>query len=392
MEGLIDMAGNSSFNYKAIMFALAIAMLLPLGINVFFTDTSASLNTDEALSGYYDFTGSKPAQESVWVLTGIYTPYGADVDGNEDLTHYGYTDDGWLYGSRVVNYTPEQYRGKAQQYTVTRQADGLYHYNGDTTYGDHKDGDLYTNVTMTIDKQSNIFFTPDLKEERDGYFYYEYDGFRYAFQPTASYKAINSDGENIDVVQNTSSLSLIWYNYYTSTGISGQLIISGKDMSVAYLTSNQIVSAFNSTTSTAKFTLNFTGIPMNIYVKIDPTYLAMGYSVQYCYDNGYWSVMVTSESADGSAYTGADYGLDPLSIWNTIVNLFTFHYEDYNISQGMGLLCSFLFVAPLYAMLLAICSESWQILVGAVAIGALQGITTFLSNTGVWSWIGGLFG
>lgn len=384
-------SGNSAFNYKAFMFALAIALLLPLGINTFFPGTSA-LNTDDAIQGYYDFTGSRPAQESVWVLTGIYTPYGVDGDGNEDLTHYGYTDDGWLYGSRIVNYTPDQYRSNAQSYSVYRDSDGLYHYTADTSYGDHKQGDLYTNVAMSVDKQSEIFFTPDLKTEKDGYFYYDYTGYRYAFQPTASYKAINNDGENFDVIQNTSSLSLIWYNYYTSTGISGQLIISGQDMSVAYLTANQIVSAFNSTTSTAKFTLNFTGIPMNIYVKIDPTYLTQGWSVQQCYDAGYWSLMVTSESADGTAYTNADYGINITALWNTVVNLFTFNYEDYNISAGMGVICTFLIVAPLYAMLLAICSDNWQMLLGAVAIGAIQAVATFLTNPGSWNFLGGLFG
>lgn len=372
------------------MFALTLTLLLPIGLNLF-AAVEAPLNTDEALKGYYDFTGSRPAQESIWVLTGIYTPFGADADGNEDLTHYGYTDDGWLYGTRIVNYTPYQYRNNVQTYSVTRADDGVYRYVADTTYGDHKEGDLYTDVSMSVDKQSQIFFTPDLKTISDnGYFYYDYTGYRYAFQPTASYKSINNDGNPVEVVQNTSSLSLIWYNYYTTTGISGQLIISGEDMSVAYLTASQIVQAFNSTTNTAKFTLNFTGIPMNVYVKIDPTYLTQ-MSVQECYDLGYWSVMVTSESADGTAYTGADYGINITTIWNTIVNLFTFNYDNYDIPPALGVLCTLIIVAPLYAMLLAICSESWQMLVAVSVMAAIQAIATFVTNPGAWSFLGGLF-
>lgn len=402
---------ESSFSFKSIMFALAIALLMPIMVNIF-AAPSTSLNTDEALAGYYDFTGSTPSQESIWVLTGIYTAFGDDGQGGTDTAKFGHTDDGWLYGSSIKRYTPSQYNNSTRQYTVLKGDDGVFRYwtpevqEGEagydtyvkiknkeipvTEYGDHYYGDLYSDVTMDLEQQSYIFFTQDTKNTKGEYFYYDYSGYRYAFQPTANYRTINSDGENVEVVANTSSLSLIWYNYYTSTGISGQLIISSQDKGVAYLTASEIIQAFNSTTSTAKFQMNFSGIPMNVYVRLDASYLTQ-HTVEEAYNNGYWSLMVTSDSADASAYTQSDYGFNIFAIWNTIVNLLTFNYQDYDMSDTMGYLCSFLFVAPLYATLIAIGLQSVPALILAGILAAIQGIATLITNAGVWDWFGGLF-
>lgn len=392
------MGDSGSFTFKSIMFALAIILLMPIMISLFVAGgtVNTDINDPEVLKGYEDFTGSEPAQQSVWVLTGIYTPFGTDENGNTNTQQYGYTDDGWLYGASIMNYTPSQYAPTAQSYTVTRVSHNndtkVFRYVSDTAYGNHKAGDLYTNVTMDVSKQSKIFFSPDLKQEQDGFFYYDYTGYRYSFAPTSAYRAITADGENIEVVPNTTSLSLIWYSYYTSTGISGQLIISGQDKSVAYLTAAQIISAFDSTTSSATFNMNFMGIEMGIVIRIDATYLANGMSVKDCYENGYWSVMVTSKSADASAYLGSDYAINPANLWQTMVDLFTFNTSQYGLTGIMGLVASFLFIAPLYAMLVAICVDrGWQLWVGVGILAAVQAIASFVANVGTWDFLGGLF-
>lgn len=355
--------GDSKFAFSMLIFAMAMTLLLPIAISIFAPGVSGNaLNTDEQLEGYYSFTGSSPSKESIWSLTGIYTPYGVDEEGQEDTIHYGYSDDGWLYGTSVQSYNPSQYRDTQYEYTVVKGEDGLFRYaygpdNAVITYpgGDHKSGDLYSDVTFDVQKKSPIFFTQALKKEMDGYFYYQFGGYRYSFQPTSSYTTQNADGDKIEVVANTTSLSLIWYQYYTSTqsGISGQLIVTSNDYSVAYLTSAEIIQAFNSTTSTARFTLYFSGIPMNLLIRIDPTMLASGLSVQQCYDLGYWSVMVTSLSTDSSAYVQSDNALNPYKLFETIVDLLTFNYEDFGISDQMGIICSLLIVVPFYVGLIA---------------------------------------
>lgn len=400
--------GDSKFAFGLIIFALAMTLLLPIGLSVFTnTVTATDLNTEEQLSGYYDFTGTSPSREAIWSLTGIYTPFGVDRNGEANTTNYGHTDDGWLYGESLSIYEPSQYKDTNYAYKVVKGDDGLfrYAYNYQTvpddpddpdsptheervsvTYtGNHKSGDLYTDVSFDPTKKSNIFFTQSMREEQDGFFYYQYSGYRMAFQPTSSYRTQNADGDYIDVIPNTTSLSLVWYQFYTSqnSGISGQLIISSNDYSVAYLNSAQIIQAFNTTTSTAKFTLNFSGVPINLYVRIDPIQLANGLSVQQCYDLGYWSVMVTSLSTDSSAYMQSDNELNPYSIFNKMIDLLTFNYQDFGISDEMGILCSLLIVVPFYAGLIAICiGGGIQMLVWVGILAAIQGIATLISNIG----------
>ena len=406
---------DAKFTYGLLIFSLTMTLLLPIGLSVFAhtTPVDAELNTKEQLDGYYNFTGTSPSREAIWPLTGIYTPYGVNADGEANINYYGYSDDGWLYGTSLQSYEPSQYKNSPYPYKVIKGNDGLFRYAYVTeqqhedpddpnspmvdvqvsvTYtGDHKSGDLYTDVSFDREKKSPIFFTQALKNEKDGYFYYQYGGYRYSFQPTSSYRTQNADGDTIDVIPNTTSLSLIWYQYYTSqnSGISGQLIISAQDFSVAYLNAAQIIQAFNSTTSTAKFTLVFSGVPINLYIKIDPIQLANGLSVQQCYDLGYWSVMVTSLSTDSSAYMQSDNALNPYNIFETLIKLLTFNYNDYGISEGMGLLCSLVIVLPFYAGLLAICvsGDGVKMLILAGILAAIQGIATLISNVGgIWPW------
>lgn len=404
---------ETKFAYGLIIFSLVTTLLLPIGLSIFAgTTTSAELNTQEQLDGYYNFTGTSPSREAIWSLTGIYTPFGVDKDGAANTTSYGYSDDGWLYGESIAVYEPSQYFHTNYAYKVVKGDDGLFRYAYNTvtvpddpndpsgpshteqqsvTYtGNHKSGDLYTEVSFDKEKKSPIFFTQALKNEKDGYFYYQFGGWRYSFQPTSSYRTQNADGESIDVIPNTTSLSLIWYQYYTSqnSGISGQLIISAQDFSVAYLNAAQILQAFNSTTSTAKFTLNFSGVPMNLYIRIDPIQLAAGLSIQQCYDLGYWSVMVTSLSTDSSAYMQSDNALNPYAIFETLIDLLTFNYNDYGISESMGILCSLVIVVPFYAGLVAICisGNGMKMLILAGVLAAIQGIATLISNLGNLSW------
>ena len=116
---MLGSSTDNNFSYRMLIFAIAILFLMPTMISIYTDNTTDGMdeNIDDLLDGYYEFTGSEAAQESVWALTGIYTPYTGQAD-------YGYTDDGWLYGSIVgtssAGYSPDQYEGDNQQYTVQR--------------------------------------------------------------------------------------------------------------------------------------------------------------------------------------------------------------------------------------------------------------------------------
>lgn len=335
---------------------------------------------------YLDFTGSAPTSESVWALTGIFTPYGVDANG-DPYDGYGYTSDGWLYGARVVNYIPSQYNDKQDGYLVAYNADDGYYYyaNTSTQYNQHTQGDLYGSVVMDVAKQSSIFFTSSGKVTNGDFFYYSFDGYRYAFQPLNEYSTLDANGDEIRVIPNTTSLSLIWYNYYGDqwgpggTGLAGQLIITGSDSGVAYLTGAMIVSAFDSDTSTSKFVMTFNGVDMNVYIRLDATMLASGLTVEECYYQGYWSVMVSSRSVDTSSTISSDYAFNVYEVFDTMIDLLTFNTDDYGLTGMAGELASIAIVLPLLLGLIIIGLNNYPVLIIAGIYGVIS----------AWNFMGG---
>ena len=380
--------GNAPLAFKMIMFSVTVMILLSVFLPMFNVQNKNGDIPDylaDIENQYFNFTGSKPASESLWVLTGIYTPYGQDSDGLPSSA-WGYTDDGWLYGQRVVSYTPSQYGGTNASAYATYYDDELrvYRYSNDsTTVNKHDQGALYGDVVMDVDKKSNMFFTSAGKTTTDdGKFYYSFSGYRYAFQPIQKHYTEDQDGNISEVIPNTTSLSLIWYDYYGSTGISGQLIISGSDGGVAFLTAAEIVSAFNASISTSKFIMNFNGVDMILSIRLDPYYITNGMSVEECYNLGYWSIMVSSRSVDASSLIAADYEFNPTEIFNTMIDILTFNADKYGLTGMAGILATLLIVVPLFAALIVIGLENYIVVI-------LAGIYIFITT---FSWDFNIFG
>lgn len=381
--------GGSSegFVQGAIIFGAIVLFFMPVMISMFMpteeTEQYVSENVmDSVFESYYNFTGQNNKKEQPWALTGIYEPY---LGGN-----YHYTDDGWLYGSLVTRYTPTQYVGTDGQYTVVKGMNGteddkisVYTYTSDIPKIGHAKGDVYTYVVMDIEQQSEIFFTDQLKKTAGQGFYYEYTGYRYAFQPLEDgytvYTDANGDRQVTKMSATTSSLSLIWYNFLSQSGISGQLIISGQDFGVAYLTAADIVRAFNSANNTARFEMSFDGVPMAIYIRIDPM-MSQNYSVEECYNRGYWSIMVASISTGATTYYTADYAISPDKLWDTTVDLLTFNLDDYNINGTMKVIASLVFVMVLLSMLIAIGINHPTVLVIAGIAGLIVAGQEFFAS------------
>lgn len=386
--------GNSEFSYGILAFSLAIMILLPLFLGIFAPTAYNGVDEDELLSGYERMTGQSAAPKvSVWPLTGIYTPFtGAyyDEDAQQTIT-YGRSADGWLFGTEIKSYPPSQYQGTPQAYTTYKADDGVFRYwsdskdynadlgtghkgrvveNGTVTYP----GDLYTEVSFDVNHKSDIFFVESSKKTMGDYFTFDYTGYRLSFQPISNYTTVDQDGTPKPVIATTTSLSLIWYTYAAQSGISGQLVLSGSDSGTAYLNAAQVVSAFNPNTSVAPFDMVFNGVKMTIYIKIDPVYLNQGWTVQDCYNGGYWSVMVTSLSTDSTAYTGTDNATNPMQIFETMIDLLTFNLEDYNISSWLQYICYFVFIAPLYVGLIVLCLDNAYLWVLVGLLAAIQAL------------------
>lgn len=390
---------SEAFIQGALIFGVITIFLMPVMISVFMSPVLDEDASDDALASrdvidnfntaYMNFTTNGSKKEQPWALTGIYTPYAGGV--------YHYTPDGWLYGELVTSYTPSQYNSGLDYYRVVRGMNGVentpesttgvvYTYATDNTMDGHNKGDAYTYVTMDRSQQSNIFFTDQLKHQSGHGFYYEYTGYRYSFQPLESgyTQYTDADGNKGITKMNatTSSLSLIWYNFATQSGISGQLILTGSDYGVSYLTAADIITAFNSATNTARFEMNFNGVPMFIYIKIDPSKTYQGVSVEQCYNEGYWSLMVSSLSTDPNDYYTAGYSFSPEKILDTALALMTFNLDEYQMSDTMRIVASVVFNMVLLTMILAIGLKNPHILViagiAALIVAGQDFITEFI--------------
>lgn len=390
--------GGEQFIQGAIIFGAIILIGMPMFISTLMMQPTEIMDDpltseeirDQVLQSYFNFTNST-RKEQPWCLTGIFEPYLGGA--------YNYTPDGWLYGRLVKSNTPTQYAGTPQGFTVVRGLNGqidtpsdnvVYTYmtvGGAQTYDGHSNGDVYTYVTMDIAHKSDIFFTDQLKRTSGEYFYYEYTGYRYSFQPLESgYTTVTENGEThvMKVNNTTSSLSLIWYDFASQSGISGQLIISGSDQGVAYLTAEDIVKAFNSVTSTARFEMNFNGIPMAIYIRLDPSMRAAGESIEDCYNKGYWSIMVASYTTESVAYTSQDYSFSPEKIWETTISLLTFNLNDYNLTPTMKTIASLVFCLSLMAMLLAIGINHPAVLIVAGIAAVIVTLQSFFTEVSIF--------
>lgn len=388
---MVSMANfvNESFVKKALIFSITSMVLMTGFISIFVPTYDESLieTMEDLTADYRKFTDSEPTNQEIWALSGIYTPYGVDAEGSQS-TAWGETLDGWVYGQRVERYAPSQFTdldGDKEAYTVTYDKDrGLYYYTSagsnldvdvaeadpETGVVDPEEGTLYTSVAMDRDKKSDIFFTPGGKETlENGTFYYGFSGYRYSFQPLRDYKA----ADDTSVTAATTSLSLIWYSYYGDDGISGQIILSGADGGIAYITADQILEAFNSASFSAAFQMVFNGIDMNILIKINP-YAVQHMSVKDCYYNGYWSVMITSPSVSQGETGFATTAFSPEKAFEVIVNLLTFHTEDYGLSGMAGTIASLFFSVSLYTSLIAIGLSVWPVLILAGILTVIQGI------------------
>lgn len=398
--------GSEYFIKGALTFSIITMLLMTSFLTVFLPDKPEvkgyEEEMNELLGAYYDVTGSEIQNEQIWGLTGIYTPYGTDKDGRPSSKQMVLLD-GWIAGDRVTSYTPTQYAagnlpGANLSYTVTYESDkGLYYYSahgsdlGDITdtevvtdsSGTHRiPGTLYTSVTMDKGQQSNQFFTVGNKQEMEnGTFFYNYTGYRYCFQALSDYYY----NQSTPITHTNTSLSLIWYSYaggYDS-GISGQMVLTGSDSGVAYITAQQIVNSFNSANFTSKFTMTFNGIDMNIYIQLSPYAITNGWSVADCYDRGWWSVLVTSPSVSASSNSHPFDSINPEKVFDLVIHLLTFHSEDYGLTGISKTIAETVFSVSLYTTLIAITlTVGWPMLLvmGALALFQMSSITD------LWPW------
>lgn len=391
--------GRSSPEYTStlIVVALAILFITPLAVSVIYpssanADQVAEDKINDLENQYYLSTGHNiAANTEIWPLSGIYTPF----DGTGG---YLYTPDGWIAKDKVVSFTPSQYTG-TETVTARLMDNGLYYYtavpatdreheraeyveaSGDTpAHWDYSNASIYAKVTMSEAYKSNVFFTESNKTTTDNGFYYSYSGYRYSFSPIRPV-TLENDTTGVEVQPFSTSLSLIWYSYSTTSGVAGMLSIAGSDQGLSYLVASDITRAFNSATYTAVFDMTFNhGVKMHLSIFLDPMKIAAGYTPEQAYNAGYWSVMVSSDTVATSNVNNPSHDLNIDNILNTLWDLLTFDLaSDYNISGWEATLFSFCVTMPLYAALIALVLSNYYLIIGAALIAVLNTLSGLTS-------------
>lgn len=400
---------TSEFDNKMIMLALLLTLLTPIFFVIFVPmhNTESGESWDEEISNieqtYYAHSGGHSTPEQVvWTLTGIYEPFsGGD---------FGHTEDGWIYGNRVTQYTPSQYDAGptgGTSLTLVQAKNGLWYYYSHPSYmlgihnaGTTVDGNtgkievndttnktVYSAVYMDESHVSNVFFTSSTRQENDDGYWYAYSGYRYAFQPLTDYFAkIEGNGsETVKVNANSTSLSLIWYKYSAGvSGLAGQLAISGTDRGVSYLTADDIIREFNSSNYSSTFDMTFNSVKMHLVIRLDANKIAEGTSIRDCYDNGYWSVMVYSDAVVDSV-TSSTFEFSIENIFNTLLALFTFRVaEQYDVEGWVGTIASLFISMPLYCALLSICLKNAHLLILLALVTAVQALLSKIGSISNW--------
>lgn len=385
---------NEVFVKSSLVFSIITMLLMTSFIAVFYpspaTNSAYQNELDQLFGEYYDITGETVQNEQIWGLTGVYTPYGIDDEGNNSNAFIT-LNDGWVAGARITQYEPSQYKGAdsldggKMSYTVQyNTSKKLYYYSdhGDDLLDITDGSTLYTNVTMDVQHQSNQFFTIGNKQKlENGTFYYNFTGYRYCFQSLSDYYYDKST----PITHTDTSLSLIWYNYTKDSGLSGQLVLTGSDSGLAYITARQITDAFSSTNYTAKFQMEFNSILMNIYIKINPYAVTHGLTIEECYSLGYWSILVTSPATSldgGLAKTKPFEAFDPNKVFDITIRLLTWNTAEYGLTGIAGTIASTIFSMSMYTSLIAVGMVFWPVLLIAGLLATFQ----ISSIADLWPW------
>lgn len=294
------------------------------------------------------FSGGQLVNDTPWVLNGVYTPFTPGSIPDSDIPNHierdGNRTTGWLYGSKITDYP---YLGKVadikldknqksnQLLTVGNPYD--YHYrSGKEWWAGGNDwgvkvidpvvvrffADLFTDVDT-----SDIGYTTVSGSANN----WNYTGYRYTFDPVLPFSDQSSakDGR----------LSLVWYQIPGDTGLSGALeIYADKDheqIKLGSISARDIIYTFRSAEGYVQtFDFDFEGTHLNLTIRFDPTVYNNYQTLQAAWDDGAWSMAVSSASAGNffDVENSNAFSVTAGSALDTFIQIYTFGYPHFDNS------------------------------------------------------------
>lgn len=331
------MLGSSDGSSDGLFFRVAIfATVLSITVTALFSIILPGVTTEYTYEDFMNerdsvmsFTGDNMINSNPWKLVQVTTPYTIGTDYNVD-------DSGFLYGSSVdyagigssvFRMDNTQRSGTTlnqsnETVTVTETEVKWQYRNNITKWAAIPGAVVLSNITG----RPVEFFTTTTNEV--DYPTWQHTGYRYVLKPMLPFK--DNTSSSVD-----GSLSLVWYKSPNgSQGISGGLVIYGHDRTIiSNYSATDIISDYNTSSGySTKYNFTFDGIPLNLNIRFDPEVINGSASLEEAWDNGAWSIAITSVSAgnfldlqDSSSFT-TSLG----SIVNTFINIYKFDIPNVN--------------------------------------------------------------
>lgn len=331
------MLGSSDGSSDGLFFRVAIfATVLSITVTALFSIILPGVTTEYSYEDFMNerdsvmsFTGDNMINSNPWRLVQVTTPYTIGTDYNVD-------DSGFLYGSSVdyadigssvFRMDNSQRSGTTlnqsnETVTVTETEVKWQYRNNITKWAAIPGAVVLSNITG----RPVEFFTTTTNEV--DYPTWQHTGYRYVLQPMLPFK--DNTSSSVD-----GSLSLVWYKSPNgSQGISGGLVIYGHDRTIiSNYSATDIISDYNTSSGySTKYNFTFDGIPLSLNIRFDPEVINGSASLEEAWDNGAWSIAITSVSAgnfldlqDSSSFT-TSLG----SIVNTFINIYKFDIPNVN--------------------------------------------------------------
>jgi len=277
---------------KVAIFCTIMSLVVTFG-TALLLPTNTEYNWDEVQQARQDvisFTGDTMINTTPWKLTGVYTPW---VIGSST---YNVTSEGFLYGEDVTsNY---EYAGLTTNIKLdTRNKSSIPLVYGTTTGTVEKVNNEWWAKIAPLAAIGVLFgFNPTYVTYEDADFsVWNYTGYRYEFDPMLPFK-YGDDAQQSSV---DGKLSIVWYSNKQIDGISGGLVIYGNDnVLLANIEAADIISSYNTLSAySSRYRFDFMGTDIYLNIRFDPTVVNSSMDLQEAWDNGDWSLAITSPSA-----------------------------------------------------------------------------------------------
>lgn len=332
---------------KIAMFCIAMSMISTAMLTVYVAGSSDydydTINRYKAELA--DFSGGQLVNDTPWVLSGVYTPFTPGLIPDNEIPQHIEDDNGqsigWLFGESITTYS---YIGEVSNIKLDKnyRSSQLLTIGGTTSYS-FQNGKSWWNggndYGITLIDSNSLKILQDFIVHDETYGYetvsgqannWNYTGYRYVFDPVLPF---SNEGSSKD-----GRLSLVWYKIPDDTGLSGALEIYGatKDQNqvkLGSISAADIIAAFRSTAGYVQvFDFDFEGTHLDLTIKFDPTVYSKYGSLQAAWDDGAWSMAISSASAgnffdvDNSNSFSATAG----SMLDTFIDIYTFSYPHFN--------------------------------------------------------------